>query len=70
MERVFCYWVSDILNVDIIFGCGDLGKIESDRRGCERPWGMWWYMGRRGRGLREMPRTDLKCSLMCLCETR
>ena len=24
---------SDILDVDIIFGCGDLGKIESDRRG-------------------------------------
>jgi len=27
------------LDVDIIFGCGDLGEIESDRRGGERPWG-------------------------------
>jgi len=23
--------------------------------------GMWWCMGRRRRGLKEMPRTDLKC---------
>jgi len=23
--------------------------------------GMWWYMGRSRRGLREMPRMDLKC---------
>jgi len=49
------------LDIDIIFGCGDLGKVESDRRGGERPWGMWWYVGRRRRGLREMPRTDLEC---------
>jgi len=33
VERVFSYWVSDILDVDIIFSCGDSGKIEWDRKG-------------------------------------
>ena len=53
--------ISDILDVDINFGCGDLSKIDSDKGEGVRDYGeMWWYMGKRGRGLRKMPRTDLK----------